>query len=71
MENKTDKTAPTCTYRAAYWLSDDRQGEIVLTGPEHAHLDDDALEAEARAEAEREGVDLSGGSIVIGEWRDL
>jgi hypothetical protein len=58
------------SYRAAYWLSADSQSEVVLTGPEHASLDDDALEAEALAEARRAGLELDGGRIVIGTWRE-
>ena len=58
------------SYRAAYWLSADSQSEVVLTGREHAALDDDALEAEARAEARRAGLELDGGRIVIGTWRE-
>lgn len=57
------------TYRAAYWV-DDQGGELVLTLPEHAQLPDDELLAEARAEAERAGVDLSYGRIEIGDWHD-
>lgn len=37
----------TNSYRAAYYA------ETVLTLPEHAHLSDDALRAEALAEAQR------------------
>lgn len=57
-------------YRAAYLMSADGQGEVVLTGPEHSGLDDDALIAEARAEARRAGIELDGGRIVVGTWRD-
>lgn len=44
------------TYRACYRTTSDGQGETVLTGPEHASWDDDALIAEAIAEAERAGI---------------
>ncbi len=57
------------TYRACYW-TDDRGAEVRLTGPEHAHLPDDELEASARAEAEHAGLDLSYGRLVIGDWTD-
>ena len=40
-------------HRACYYLAPDRQSEIVLTGPEHSDLDDDALIAEAVEEARR------------------
>src|SRR5690606_16209401 len=60
----------TCrTYRAAYW-TDGRGAEVVLTLPAHADLPDDELRAEAQAEAERAGLDLSCGRIEIGEWHD-
>jgi hypothetical protein len=55
------------TYRAAYW-TDDKGGELVLTAPEHASMTDEELIAEATAEAERNGVDLSYGEIRVGEW---
>ena len=56
-------------YRAAYW-TDERGAEVVLTLPEHEHLSDEDLLAEAMAEAERQGMDLSYGQIVIGEWAE-
>jgi len=55
------------TYRAAYW-TDGEGAEVVLTAPEHADLSDDELLAEAQAEAERAGVDLTTGRIEIGDW---
>lgn len=58
------------TYRAAGWVADDRSGEVRLTGEHQKNLSDEELFAEARAEAEREGLDLSGGEIVIGDWTD-
>ena len=61
----------TATYRAAYWISDDRQAEVVLTGPEHAELPDAELRAEAEAEAERNDIDLTIGSIEIGDWQEV
>lgn len=61
------------TYRAAYI------NDVVLTGPEHARLDDKALMAEAIAEAERTGLigddehqiraDEAADRITIGDWR--
>lgn len=57
------------TYRAAYW-TDGKGAEVVLTGPEHAHLSDEELIAEARKEAESAGLDLSYGEIVVGEWTE-
>ena len=55
-------------YRAAYWTSEDRQGEIALTSPEHADMDDEDLLAEAEAEAARIGLVLDDGTIEIGAW---
>ena len=60
----------TTTYRACYYLTADLQGETVLTGPEHAHLSDDALRAEAAAEAERAGIIGDAPGITTGELRD-
>lgn len=57
------------TYRAAYWV-DNEGGELVLTAPEHANLSDEELRSEARAYAEREGLDLSVGKIAVGDWTD-
>lgn len=53
-------------YRAGYWT--DGQHELVLTGPEHSGMTDEEIEAEARDEAERQGMDLSTGRIEVGEW---
>lgn len=58
------------TYRAAYWISKDRQNEVVLTAPADAGLSDDALEAEALAEAARQGLEIGDGSIEIGDWTE-
>lgn len=44
------------SYRAAYYSNPKTGAETVLTGPEHSHLDDDALLAQAIAEAERAGI---------------
>jgi hypothetical protein len=44
------------TCRAAYYENPKTGQQTVLTGPEHAHLDDDALFAEAIAEAERANI---------------
>ena len=60
----------TTTYRACYYLSADRQGEIVLTDRSQSHLDDDALIEAARSEMESVGLDLDGGSLVVGDWRE-
>jgi hypothetical protein len=67
------------TYRACYFVTDNPQSETVLTLPEHAHLDDCALTAEAMAEAER--ADLVGehprvpyqellDGLTIGDWTE-
>lgn len=57
------------TYRAAYW-TDEKGAEVVLTLPEHAHLSNEKLIAEAQRYAEEIGLDLSCGEIVIGEWTE-
>jgi hypothetical protein len=58
-------------YRAAYWISDDRQGEVRLTGPEHCHLSDAYMVAEAKAEIVRAGIQAVGGEIKIGSWVEV
>ncbi len=58
-------------YRAAYWISDDRQGEVRLTGPEHCDLSDAYLMTEARAEIARAGIKAVGGEIQIGSWVEV
>jgi hypothetical protein len=55
-------------YRAAYWMADDRQSSVLLTGPEDAALSDDELIGTALTEAAQARLDLSTGKIVIGEW---
>ena len=57
------------TYRAAYW-TDGKGAEVVLTLPEHTHLSDEELIAEARRYAEEQDMNLSYGEIVIGEWTE-
>jgi len=70
------------TYRACYIGETATSGECRLTGPEHAHLDDDALRAEAMAEAGRAGLYcdedpdyLTRGELAalleIGDWTEL
>lgn len=61
--------SPGSAYRACYW-TDDRVAEVRLTGPEHAHLPPEELITSARAEAEKVGLDLSRGRLVIGDWTD-
>ena len=58
-------------FRAAYW-TDGKGSEVLLTLPEHAHMSDEALLAEARRYAEEEGFDFvfSSGEIVVGEWEE-
>jgi hypothetical protein len=47
----------TTTYKAAFYLPPTGNGSgVVLTGPEHEHLTDDELRAEAHAEALRLGL---------------
>jgi len=58
-------------YRAAYWISDDRQGEVRLTGPEHCGLSDAHLVSEAKAEIARAGMQAVGGAIRIGSWVEV
>ncbi|MBM11779.1 MAG: hypothetical protein CL759_06860 [Chloroflexi bacterium] len=70
------------TYRACYIRETATNGECVLTGPEHAHLDDAALRAEAMAEATRAGLyrdddpdcptrEAIAALLEIGDWTEL
>ena len=56
----------TARYRACWWISEDRQASLRLTGPDHADLPDADLLAEARAEAVRAGL-TGGGTIEIAD----
>lgn len=63
----TDTNTTTHAYRAAYLT--DGQAELVLTGPEHARLDDEALLSEARKEMARIGAAATDEMrLVIGYW---
>lgn len=57
------------TYKAAYWKNE-HGAEIVLTLPEQARLNDEELIEEAIKEAEKIGLDLSSGEILIGNWTE-
>jgi hypothetical protein len=57
------------TYKAAYW-TDGKGAEVVLTLPEHAHLSNEELIAEALREAEKVGLDMSYGEIVVDDWTE-
>jgi hypothetical protein len=52
-------------YRAAYWISPDRQSTARLTGPNHADLPNYELLVLARAEARANEMDLDGAHIII------
>lgn len=61
----------TTTYRAAYWISADRQATVRLTTDDQAHLSEDALMAAALAEAETVGLQRAeGDDILIGDWAE-
>ena len=57
------------TYRAAYWVSADRQADVVLTTPEQSGLSDAELLAAAEREAISEGLEREeGDDIKIGSY---
>jgi len=60
----------TNTYRAAFWISADGGGELVLTGPEHAHFSKMGLLMEARRYARENGIGIAGGEMRIGTWTE-
>ena len=69
-DNDEENTMATATYRAAYWISDDEQAEVVLTTKRQSSLSDEDLRAVALAEAKRVGLDLCTGEILISNWSD-
>lgn len=60
----------TATYRAAYWISTDKQATVRLTTEDQSNLSDDGLMAAAEAEAENAGLDIGDGQIEIGDWTE-
>jgi len=58
------------TYRAAGWISADKQASVRLTTEDQAALPDAELLAAAKAEAESVGLELEGGEIVITTWTE-
>lgn len=53
-QHQHNRTPPyVFVFRAAVWVSDDGQEEIILTAPHHAGMTDADLIAEAEAEARR------------------
>ena len=58
------------TYRAAYWISADKQAEVRLTEESQAALPDADLIAAAVKTAEEVGLEIGDGSIEIGAWTE-
>lgn len=58
------------TYRAAYWISEDKQSSVVLTTEDQAELPEAELLAAAQAEADSVGLEIGGGEIAIGDWAE-
>lgn len=60
------------TFRAAYFLSFDKQASLLLTGEDEAHLSDADLIAAAERCWLESGTSLEDmdGEIVIGEWTE-
>lgn len=58
------------TYRAAYWISEDRQATVRLTTKEQATMPDENLMTDAQDEAESIGLEIGDGSIEIGDWTE-
>ena len=57
-------------YRACYWVRDDGTERFVLTSPGQSGETDETLRGVAQIGVECGGIDLSGGKLVIGPWRD-
>lgn len=60
----------TTTYRAACWISADRQAEVRLTSEENASLSDAELLVVAQATIDETGLEVGDGSIEIGEFTE-
>lgn len=60
----------TNTYRAAMWISEDKQATVRLTLEDQAALTDDELLDAAKAEAENVGLVLEGGEIIVTTWTE-
>lgn len=58
------------TYRACYWISSNCQADVLLTCEDQSHMTDDELLKIALRNAGEVGLDLSTGSLVIGEWTE-
>ena len=58
------------TYRAAVWLSLDKQSEVRLTSEDESHLSDDDLKAAAQKCMDEIGLEMGSGSIVITEYTE-
>ena len=58
----------TIAYRAAYWISEDAQHEVVLTLPEHAELSEAKLLSLALEEAHSSGLVVEPGRVEVGDW---
>jgi len=58
------------TYRAAGWVSADKQASVRLTTEEQSNLSDDELLSEAKKEAESIGLEIGDGEIVISSWTE-
>ncbi len=56
----------TTTFRAAYWT--DGQSDVLLAVDGPQYLEDELLMADARAEAEKIGLVMGEGRIIIGEY---
>jgi hypothetical protein len=60
----------TITYRAAYWISADKQSSVVLTTPDQDHLNDETLFRMGLQEAAKAGLEIGEGEIVLGNWKE-
>lgn len=69
-EKATAQKRGNATYRAAYWLSADKQADVRLTDRTQADLPDDQLLAAAMATAAEVGLEIGDGSIEIGDFTE-
>lgn len=60
----------TNTFRAAGWLSKDKQASVRLTTEDQSNLPDDELLDAAIKEAENVSLEIGDGEIIISSWSE-
>ena len=58
------------TYRAAGWVSSDKQSSVRLTTEEQSNFSDDDLIKAAMEEANNVGLEIGDGEIIVSLWSE-